>query len=111
MLSNQVMQYGEGRIAHVAIPQKAQQKRRPAHSLWRKAQKHSGIQGMPLKGTALEKKGQRTKQEVVIFVECGGYEYKDTKTEENQEQGFLTGKQLRNLWCGRCLKTWKQRKY
>jgi len=43
-------------------------------------------------------------------VECGEYEYKGTKTEENRGQEFLTGKQLRNLWCRRCLEVWKQRK-
>jgi len=45
-----------------------------------------------------------------MFVECGGCEYKGTKTEENREQGFISGKQLRNLWCINCLEAWKQRK-
>jgi len=45
----------------MAIPQKAQQEKRLAHSLWRKAQEYSGTQGMPPKGAALEKKGWRTK--------------------------------------------------
>jgi len=87
----------------MAIPQKAQQEKRLAHSLWRKAQEYSGTQGMPPKGAALEKKGWRTKREVVTFVECGGCKYKGTKTKENRGQGFITGKQLRNLWCRRCL--------
>jgi len=47
---------GERRAARVAMPQEVQQKRRPVHSLWRKAQEHSGTQSMPPKGTVLEKK-------------------------------------------------------
>jgi len=39
------------------LPLSAQQKRRPVYSLWRKAQEHSGMQGMPPKGTVLEKEG------------------------------------------------------
>jgi len=27
-----------------------------------------------------------------------------------EDQGFIIGKQLRNLWYGRCLEAWKQRK-
>jgi len=98
VLSSRVMQCGvEERVACVTRPQNAQQEKKLAHSLWRKAQEHSGMQGMPLKGTALEKRGWKTKKEIVTFVECGGYEYKGTKTEENQEQGFISGKQLKNL--------------
>jgi len=41
----------------VAMPQKVQQKKRPMHSLWRKAQEHSSVWGMPPKGAALEKDG------------------------------------------------------
>jgi len=47
---------------------------------------------------------------IVTFVEYGRCEYKGTRTEENRGQGFISGKQLRNLWCGRCLKAWKRRK-
>jgi len=35
------------------------------------------------KGTALEERGCKTKREIVMFVECGGCEYKGTKTEKN----------------------------
>ena len=35
---------------------------------------------------------------MVTFVECGGYEYKDTKMQENQGQGFVSGEQLKNIW-------------
>jgi len=59
--------------------------------------------GMLPKGTALEERGWKTKEVIVMFVECRGCEYKDTRTEKNQEQGFISGKQLRNLWCRRYL--------
>jgi len=68
------------------------------------------MRGMPPKGTALEERGWKTKEVIVTFVECRGCEYKDTRTEENREQGFISGKQLRNLWCGRYLEAWKWRK-
>jgi len=41
--------------------------------------------GMPLRSTVLERRGWKMRWEVVMFVECGGYDYKGTKTEENQE--------------------------
>jgi len=100
----------EERVACVARPQKAQQEKRPAHFLQRKAQEHNDVQGMSLKGIALEERGWRTKGEIVMFVECGRCKYKSTRTEENQGQGFISGKQLRNLWCGSCLEAWKLRK-
>jgi len=31
------------------------------------------------------------------FVKCGRCEYQETKTEENQEQGFVLGEQLSNV--------------
>jgi len=46
------------------------------------AEKEASI--LPIeKGAALEKRGWKTKKEIVMFVEYGGYEYKGTKTEEN----------------------------
>ena len=35
--------------------------------------------------------------------------YKGTKTEENQEQDFVSKEKLRNVWCKSCLEAWKQR--
>jgi len=46
---------------------------------------------------------------VVTFVECGGYEYKGTKIQENQGQGFVSGEQLKNIWCSQYLEAWKWR--
>jgi len=47
---------------------------------------------MPPKDTALEQREWETKKKIVTFVECRGCEYKSTKTKENQEQGFISGK-------------------
>jgi len=88
----------EEEAVYVVKPQKAQQEeKRLVCPLWKKAQKYSGIWGMPLRGTALEEKGWKTKWEVVTFVECGGCNYKGTKTEENQEYGFVSGERLKNI--------------
>ena len=38
-----------------------------------------------------------TKWKVVMFVKCGGCNYKDTKTHENCGQGFVLGEHLRNV--------------
>jgi len=95
-------------VVYVVKPQKVQQeKKKPVHLLWEKAQEYSSVQDIPLRGTALEKKGWKTRWEVVTFVECGGYNYKGTKTEENQEQGFVSGERLKNVWCENCLEVWK----
>ena len=64
---------------------------------------------MPPRGTALEEKGWKTKWEVVTFVEYSGCNYKGTKTEENQEHGFVSGERLKNIWCKNCLEVWKWR--
>ena len=111
VLSSWVMQCRvEERVVHMVRPQNAQQEIRLVHSLQRKVQEHSSTWSMPLKDIALEQRGWETKKEIVTFVECRGCEYKSTKTEENQEQGFISGKQLRNLQCRNCLEAWKQRK-
>ena len=54
-------------------------------------------------------KGWMTPREVVTFVECRGYDYKGTKTQENQGQGFLSKEQLCNMWCGGCKEAWNWR--
>lgn len=42
-------------------------------------------------------------------MKCGGYKYKGTKTQDNCKQGFISGEQLKNIWCDDYLKAWKQR--
>ena len=64
---------------------------------------------MPPRGTALEEQEWKTRWKVVTFVECRGYEYKGTKIQENQEQVFVSRKQLKNIWYSQCLEVWKQR--
>jgi len=58
VLSSQVMQCEvEKIVARMTRPQKAQQKKKLVHSLWRKVQKHSSTGDMPPKGVALEERG------------------------------------------------------
>ena len=55
--------------------------------------------------------GWVTRGEVVTFVEYRGCNYKGTKTQENQGQGFLSKKQLLHMWCESCreAKEWRER--
>jgi len=45
----------------------------------------------------------------VTLVECRGCDYKGTKTQENKGQGFLSKRQLCNMWCGNCKEAWNWR--
>jgi len=71
------------KTVHIASLQKAQQGERPVHFLWRKVQEYSGIWSMPPRSAALEQRGWMTRWEIVTFMKCGGYNYKDTKMHEN----------------------------
>ena len=53
--------------------------------------------------------GWTTKWEVVTLMECRGCDYKGTKTQENQGQGFLSKEQLSNMWYGKCKEAWDWR--
>ena len=64
---------------------------------------------MPLRSVVLEQRGWTTRWEVMMFVEYRGCNYKDTKTYENQRQGFVSGKHLRNVQYSSCLEVWRQR--
>ena len=44
-----------------------------------------------------------------MYVEGGGCNYKGMKIQENQKQGFVSGEQLRNIWCDKYLRAWKWR--
>ena len=92
-----------------ASPQKAQQGKRLVYPLQRKVQEYSSTWRIPLRSVALEQRGWTTRWEVVIFVECGGYNYKDTKMHKNQEQEFISGEHLRNIQYSSCLKAWRWR--
>ena len=100
---------GGQEVACVVNPQKAQQVKKLVHFLWRKVQKYSSVQDMPLRSVALEERGWKTRQEVVTFVEYSGCNYKGTKTEENQGQDFVSREKLRNVWYENCLEVLKWR--
>ena len=100
---------GDEEVVWVASLQKAQQKKRPAHLLWRKVQKYSSTWRMPPRSVVLEQRGWTTRWKVVIFVEYRGCNYKGTKMHKNQGQGFISGKHLRNVQCSSCLKVQRQR--
>ena len=81
----------------------------PRREVWEKVRKHSGGKGLPPREAAICMEGWTTPREVVTFVECRGCDYKGTKTEENQGQGFLSKGQLCNMWCGSCKEAWDWR--
>jgi len=53
--------------------------------------------------------GWTMRWEVITLIECRGYDYKGTKTQENKEQGSLSKGQWYNMWCGRCKEAWNWR--
>ena len=91
-------------VVYTVSLQKVQQEEKLAYSLQRKTQKYSGMWSIPPRSIALEQREWTTKWEVVMFVECEGYNYKDTKTQENQGQEFVSKEYLRNVQCSSCLK-------
>jgi len=82
-------------------PQKDKRSRKrkaaPQQTVWEKVKRHSRAKGLPPRGAAMCMEGWTTSREVVTFVECRGCNYKGTKTEENQGQGFLSKGQLCNM--------------
>ena len=84
--------------AHVAMPQKTQQKewrRSSAYVLRQKAQEHCG-EGIPDEACLLEL-GWYTKEVVVSYVECERCGRKGCQVEENRGQGVISERQK---WCG-----------
>jgi len=79
--------------------------------VWEKVKLYSGAKGLPLRGAKMSVEGWMTRREVVTFVECRGYDYKGTKTQENQGQGFLSKKQLSHMWYEGCreAKEWREK--
>jgi len=69
----------------------------PPRDVWKKVKKHSRMRGLPLRGAAMCMEGWTTRREIVTFVECRGYDYKGTKTQENRGQEFLSKKQLLHM--------------
>ena len=62
----------------------------PSKEVWEKVKLHSGAKGLPPRGAKMSMEGWVTRREVVTFVECHGCNYKGTKTQKNQGQGFLS---------------------
>ena len=46
---------------------------------------------------------------MAIYVNCGGCKDKGVQTHENQRQGFLFERQVRNMWCGLYQEAWNWR--
>jgi len=83
----------------------------PPREVWEKVKLYSGAKGLPPRGARMSIEGWTTWREVVTFVECRGYNYKGTKTQENRGQGFLSKRQLLHMWCENCkeVKEWRER--
>jgi len=71
----------------VALPQ----------NIWRKVREHCGAKELPSREVRISMEGWTTRQEVVMLVECRGYDYKGTKIQENEGQGFLNKVQKCNM--------------
>jgi len=83
----------------------------PLREVWERVKLHAGAKGLPPRGAKMSMEEWVTGREVVTFVECHGCDYKGTKTQENQGQGFLSKKQLLHMWCEGCreAKEWRER--
>jgi len=104
--------YGEDRHKKWDCPNKRKKKQEeaaPPCKVWGKVKEHRGVKGLPPRGAAMCMEGWTIPREVVMLVECRGCDYKGTKTEENQGQGFVSKGQLCNMWCGSCKEAWNWR--
>ena len=83
----------------------------PLREVWEKVKLHLRAKRLPPRGARMSMEGWTMQKEVVTFVECRGCDYKGTKTQENQGQGFLSKKQLLHMWCEGCkeAKEWRER--
>jgi len=64
---------------------------------------------MPLEGALLLDRGWITEEMVATYIDCGGCKGRGVQTYENQEQGFLLKRQVKNMWCDLCQKAWNWR--
>jgi len=108
--------FGCGKEGHKKweCPRKRESKREevvPPRDVWEKVKLHSRTKGLLPRGAKMSMEGWMTQREVVTFVECCGCDYKGTKMQENQEQGFLSKRQLLHMWCEGCreAKEWRER--
>ena len=92
----------EKKMAYVARPQKVQQERRLACSIWEKVQEYCREKSMPPKGALLLERRWIMKEMVAMYVNCRGCKGKGVQTHKNWGQGFLLERQVRNVWCSLC---------
>ena len=83
--------------AHVVKPQKVQQERRPVYPIWENVQEYCDKRSMPPEEVLLLERGWITEETVATYVKYGGYEDKGVQTHENQGQGFLLERQVKNI--------------
>jgi len=87
-------------VTHVARPQKVQQKRRPVHSNWEKAQEYCRVENIPKDAWLLEL-GWMTEEVVATYIKCKWYRKKGMHREDNKGQGVLRERKLEEAkWCG-----------
>jgi len=90
----------EGEVVHVARPQKAQQRGKPACSNWKKVQEYCRVENV-LEDAQLLELGWMTEEVVVTYIECKWYGKKGMHRENNRGQGVLRGRKLEEAkWCG-----------
>jgi len=70
---------------------------------------HCEAKGLSPRGAVMSMEGWTTRWEVVTLMECRGCDYKRTKTRKNKGQGFLSKRQLCNIWYGNCKEAWNWR--
>jgi len=96
-------------VVHMAQPQKAQQERRLAYPVWENTQEYCEEWNTPPEGTLLLEREWLTREMVATYMDYGECKSKEVQTHENQGQGFLFGRQLKNIWCSSCQKVWNWR--
>ena len=82
---------------YVARPQKAQQERWPVCPTWEKTQEYCNKQSMLPEDAFLLDKEQIIEEVVATYVDCRGYKGRGVQTYENQGQGFLLERQVKNI--------------
>ena len=116
VVKNEVKCFECGKEEHKKweCPRKRESKKEeaaPPRDVWEKVKLHLRAKGLPPRGARMSMEGWTMQREVVTFVECRGCDYKGTKTQENQGQGFLSKRQLLHMWCESCreAKEWREK--
>ena len=96
-------------MAYVVRLQKIQQERRLACPIQEKIWEHCDKWSMPPEGALLLDKGQIIEEVVVTYIDCRECKDKGVQTHKNQGQGPLLERQVKNMQCNLCQKTWNWR--